>query len=146
LARNSETPRNVGASNGVYPQNPNASSSGIGNGKIGRQAAYLPDRCLRDGVGGRNGNSRLLAAQFSAPKLIFDPDNLVRELLLSMNQAHKLGRRSAAKLLTKHEARWIAANNCQVAGVAASKVITGPVSMSAFGGKADMTRTCRNVR
>jgi hypothetical protein len=33
-----------------------------GNGKIGRQAAYLPDHCLRDGVGGRNGNSRLLAA------------------------------------------------------------------------------------
>jgi hypothetical protein len=29
-------------------------------------------------VGGRNGNSRLLAAQFSAPKLIFDPDNLGR--------------------------------------------------------------------
>ena len=53
-------------------------SAGDGNGKIGRQAAYLPDRCLRDGVGGRNGNSRLLAAQFSAPKLIFDPDNLGR--------------------------------------------------------------------
>ena len=87
-----------------------ACPAGDGNGKIGRQAAYLPDRCLRDGVGGRNGNSRLLAAQFSAPKLIFGPDNLVRELLLSMNQAHKPGRRSAAKLLTKDEARRIAAN------------------------------------
>ena len=53
-----------------------ACPAGDGNGKIGRQAAYLPDRCLRDGVGGRNGNSRLLAAQFSAPKLIFDPDKL----------------------------------------------------------------------
>ena len=42
----------------------------MANGKIGRQAAYLPGRCLRDGVGGRNGNSRLLAGQFSAPKLI----------------------------------------------------------------------------
>jgi hypothetical protein len=57
-----------------------ACPAGDGNGKIGRQAAYLPDCCLRDGVGGRNGNSRLLAAQFSAPKLIFGPDNLVREL------------------------------------------------------------------
>jgi len=37
-------------------------SAGDGNGKIGRQAAYVPDRCLRDGVGDRNGNSRLLAA------------------------------------------------------------------------------------
>ena len=55
-----------------------ACPAGDGNGKIGRQAAYLPDRCLRDGVGGRNSNSRLLAAQFSAPKLIFDPDNLGR--------------------------------------------------------------------
>jgi hypothetical protein len=36
--------------------------------------------------------------------------------------------------------------HCQVAGVAASKLTTGPVSMSAFGGKADMKRTCRNVR
>ena len=34
----------------------------VQHGKIGRQAAYLPDRCLRDGVGGRDGNSRLLAA------------------------------------------------------------------------------------
>src|SRR6516164_461647 len=26
-------------------------SAGDGNGKIGRQAAYVPDRCLRDGAG-----------------------------------------------------------------------------------------------
>jgi len=51
---------------------------GDGNGKIGRQAAYLPGRCLRDGVGGRNGNSRLLAAQFSAPKLIAKLPELLR--------------------------------------------------------------------
>ena len=38
------------------------SAGNAGNGKIGRQAAYFPDRCLRDGMGGRNGNSRLLAA------------------------------------------------------------------------------------
>ena len=37
-------------------------SAGDGNGKIDRQAAYHPDRWLRDGVGGRNGNSRLLNA------------------------------------------------------------------------------------
>ena len=37
-------------------------SAGDGNGKIGRQGAYLPDRGLRDGVSGRNGNSRPLAA------------------------------------------------------------------------------------
>ena len=54
-------------------------STGDGNGKNGRQAAYLPDHCLRDGVGGRNGNSRLLAAaaairkSFGA-KYFFDPD------------------------------------------------------------------------
>jgi len=36
-------------------------SAGDGNGKIGRQAAYLPGRCLRHGVGGRNGNSWFLA-------------------------------------------------------------------------------------
>jgi hypothetical protein len=35
---------------------------GDGNGKIGRHVAYLSDRCLCDGVGGGNDNSRLLAA------------------------------------------------------------------------------------
>src|SRR6516165_1463201 len=51
---------------GRFLVNKNAAMTGrqfrVQHGKIGRQAAYLPDRCLRDGVGGRNGNSRLLAA------------------------------------------------------------------------------------
>src|SRR5215469_18748835 len=51
-----------------------------GNGKIGRQAAYLPDHCLRDGVGGRNGNSRLLATAAAirksfTPKYFSPPTN-----------------------------------------------------------------------
>ena len=36
--------------------------AGDGNGEIGRQTADLLDRCLCDGVGDRNGNSRFLAA------------------------------------------------------------------------------------
>jgi hypothetical protein len=46
--------------------------------------------------------------------------------------------RSAAKLLTKAKARRIAGEYRQAAGVVASKLLTRPVPMSAFGGKADI--------
>ena len=64
-------------------------SAGDGNGKVGRRAAYLPDHSLRDGVGGRNGNSRLLAAQFSAPNKNTDLRRVIRSVeLISSNQLH----------------------------------------------------------
>jgi hypothetical protein len=55
------------------------------------------------------------------------------------------GRRSAAKLLTKDEATDRGQRG-EVAGVTASKVIWARVPMSAFGGEADIDRTCRHVR
>jgi len=50
------------------------------------------------------------------------------------------GRRSAAKLLSKDEARRIAANYCQAAGASAEAV------MSALPPKADIVRHGGNVR
>jgi hypothetical protein len=55
------------------------------------------------------------------------------------------GRRSAAKLLSKDEARRIAANVAKLVGVGAPNV-TWPILKSAFWGKADIGLTPRNVR
>ena len=52
----------------------------------------------------------------------------------------------AVTLVTPDKAQRIAVNIAQAAGVAASKVIHMPVPMTAFGGKADITRTCADVR
>jgi hypothetical protein len=56
-----------------------------------------------------------------------------------------VGRRSLARLSTRNAAQRIASGHRQAAGVAASKVIRGPVPMSAFGGKADINRAFPNV-